>query len=273
MLEWRWPLDGRNTTLCGATGHTCDLHRQAELVGHYTVRVGLPTVVWDLDRHLDTADPLRRLANVAVCEFATQPSPGATTLLCPVPDDTLDAADPGALAALRRPVPLVYIGNQYDRDEAFDAFFAPAAALVEHRVAGKWTRVARWPWVNFTGRCAFADVQRIHGQALATVLLLPERYAMVGHITQRLFEAVLAGCLPIMPATVVDGQRFVPEALLAADGLQVTEKIDFLSMIAGSQEHADLIAACLRRLEPMRLSRQIAVLRHLLFALPSPKDK
>ena len=54
-----------------------------------------------------------------------------------------------------RPLPLVYVGNQYDRDEAFGAFFAPAAARFEHRVAGKWTRTADWPHVNFTGRCPF----------------------------------------------------------------------------------------------------------------------
>ena len=32
FLEWRWPIPGRNTTGCGSPGHTCDLHRQDELV-------------------------------------------------------------------------------------------------------------------------------------------------------------------------------------------------------------------------------------------------
>ena len=32
FLEWRWPIPGRNTTPCGTPGHTCDLHRQAELI-------------------------------------------------------------------------------------------------------------------------------------------------------------------------------------------------------------------------------------------------
>ena len=36
FLEWRWPITGRNTTPCGSPGHTCDLHRQDELVAHYT---------------------------------------------------------------------------------------------------------------------------------------------------------------------------------------------------------------------------------------------
>ena len=74
------------------------------------------------------------------------------------------------------------------------AFFAPAAA--RHRVAGKWTRTAQWPHVTFTGRIAFPDVRPLYKSSLATILLLPERYASAGQMTQRIFEAALAGCLP-----------------------------------------------------------------------------
>ena len=45
FLEWRWPIPGRNTTRCGTPGHTCDLHRQQELLDHYTHRNGTPTKV------------------------------------------------------------------------------------------------------------------------------------------------------------------------------------------------------------------------------------
>ena len=38
FLEWRWPVPGRSTTPCGSPGHACDLHRQDELVAHYTAR-------------------------------------------------------------------------------------------------------------------------------------------------------------------------------------------------------------------------------------------
>lgn len=269
VLEWRWPLPGRNTTACGSPGHTCDLHRQAELVGHYTRASGTPTVVWDLDRQLPAGDPLRRLPNVVVCEFATRPSPGAVTLLCPVPDDALDAADPVELARLPRSVPLVYVGNQYDRDDAFDRYFAPAAKDVPHRVAGKWPGMGRWPHVRFTGRCPFGDVDGIHREALSTVLLLPDRYARVGHMTSRLFEALLSGCLPLLPAEFVDGERLVPPQLRVATGAEVIERVDSLRRVAGTGPHADLIAASVRLLEPMRLSRQLNVLERLFATLTS----
>jgi len=264
FLEWRWPIPGRNTTACGTIGHTCDLHRQDQLLACYTAGQHLPTVIWDKDLRLPPAHPLRRLPQVAVCEAALRPGPGAARLLFPVPDAALDAADPAALAAAPRPLPLAYAGNQYDRDEAFGAFFAPAAARYAHRVAGKWTRTADWPHVNFTGRCPFPEVSRLYGSALATVLLLPARYARAGQMTQRLPEAVLAGCLPITPASITCAGAFTPPALHAAGGQQVTDRIEHALAIAGTPGHARLLAACLDRLGIFRLSRQITALDRVL---------
>jgi hypothetical protein len=45
FLEWRWSILGRNTTPCGTPGHTCDLHRQEELLDHYTVKHATPTII------------------------------------------------------------------------------------------------------------------------------------------------------------------------------------------------------------------------------------
>jgi hypothetical protein len=172
----------------------------------------------------------------------------------PVPDAALDAADPDALATARRDLALVYVGNQYERDEQFGQFLAPAAACFPHRVAGKWPRTSQWPHLNFTGRCAFDEIQAIYRSGLATVLLLPDRYARVGHMTQRLFEATLAGCLPLTPAPIAAAAPFTPERLHVRDGQQVIERITWARRIAGTAEHAELIADCLAQLEPFRLS-------------------
>lgn len=263
FLEWRWPILGRNTTPCGTPGHTCDLHRQQELLDHYTSG-GTPTVLWDKDRQLAPDDPLRRRRDVIVCEAALRPSPGTVALLFPVADRVLDTADPAALAAGHRDLALAYVGNQYDRDDAFDAFFAPAAARVPHVVAGKWTRASRWPQVDFVGRIAFPQVDSTYRRALATVTLLPERHARAGQMTQRLFEAVLAGCLPLTPTTIHGVDRFAPPELHVSDGRDVLAAVDRLSAVAGTGEHAALLAACLERLHLFRASRQLRVLDQIL---------
>ncbi|WP_309238913.1 glycosyltransferase family protein [Streptomyces lunaelactis] len=270
FLEWRWAIPGRNTTACGTEGHTCDLHRQAQLINHYTVRHQTPTVIWDKDRTLRAESVWRRTAHAVVCEAALAPTPGARSLLFPVAEDLLDHSDPAALAARPRDLVLGYVGNQYDRDEPFDRFFAPAAARFEHVVAGKWTKTDRWPHVHFLGRVPFEAATAVYSRSLATVLMLPERYAAAGQMTQRIFEAVLAGCLPLAPADILYVERFVPAELIVRSGSEVTERLSHLRSIAGTQQHADLIAACVDRLRLFGLSRQVDTLESVSHQLVQP---
>ncbi|MGI5479302.1 glycosyltransferase family protein [Streptomyces lavendofoliae] len=270
FLEWRWAIDGRNTTPCGTEGHTCDLHRQAELVARYTVRKKTPTVIWDKDRQLRPDSVWRRVRQTTVCEAALEPTPGAHRLHFPVDDRLLAEANPIALAKRPRDLTLGYVGNQYDRDEHFDRFFAPAAARFDHVVGGKWVKTSRWPHVRFLGRLPFKAVHSVYGRSLATVLMLPERYAAVGQMTQRIFEAVLAGCLPLAPADILHVDRFVPKELIVSSSSEVIERLSHLQRIAGTQQHADLIAACLDRLDLFRLSRQVEALEAVLDAAVGP---
>jgi hypothetical protein len=163
-----------------------------------------------------------------------------------------------------RPLPLAYVGNQYNRDDAFAEFFAPAAAWHRHRVAGKWERTAPWPHVSFTGRIAFPDVRPLYESALTTVLLLPDRYARAGQMTQRIFESVLAGCLPLTPAALPFARQFTPGALHVADGHQAADRIAELQAIARTSGHAALIDNCIGRLGIFRLSRQLTVIDAIL---------
>ncbi|MEV0595668.1 glycosyltransferase family protein [Nonomuraea cavernae] len=272
FLEWRWPISGRNTTICGSPGHTCDLHRQNRLLYHYTHRAHTPTVIWDKDRQLPAHHPVRQRPNVVVCEATLTPRRGTVPLLFPLDDVLLDAADPVKLAQRERPNPLCYIGNQHGRNAAFDRYFAPAAARTRHLIAGKWTHTSRWPNLNFIGRVPFTEVASLYGQSLATVLLLPDRYAAAGQMTQRIFEAVLAGCLPLAPATINRVHMFVPPQLIVNSGGDTIRSLHWLDNIRGSHEHVNLLAACLERLELFRLSRQLQNLNEMLAPLTANRD-
>jgi hypothetical protein len=265
LLEWRWPLPGRNTTTCGTPGHTCDLHRQQQLLDHYT-RHGVRTLIWDLDQTLDPDDELRHLPGVVVAEPALHPVIETTpTLLTPVDDAVLEHTDPEQLAAETRPLPLTYLGNQYRRDEMFDAFFAAPARTHRHQVAGKWTDTARWPHVNFTGRIGYTEGQQLLRRSSTTVTILPEPYAATGHMTQRLAEAVTAGCLPIGPTSIRGIDRFIPASLHADNGEQVAETISRI-VKAPAATRAALLADCLAHLEIFRASRFTTTVNALLHA-------
>ncbi|MFD6934660.1 hypothetical protein ACFWAP_00695 [Streptomyces goshikiensis] len=262
FLEWRWSIPGRNDTPCTAPGHTCDLHRQQQLLDHYTYGRRVRTLLWDKDQRLAPADPLRRSTQVTVCEPALHPRHGATSLLFPVADQVLDLADPQALAARERRWPLVYVGNQYGRDTAFGAFFAPAARHVDHVVAGKWTKAGRWPHVNFIGRVSFPKGVELHGRADCTVLLAPDRYVTSGQYTQRIFESVLAGCAPITPSRYRAVGTVVPGELHACDGAHVADITRTVTAMI-TADRAALLHRCIRRLDPFRLSRQLDTIQQV----------
>ena len=268
ILEWRRPIPGRNTTPCGRPGHTCDLHRQQSLVARYTVADGLPTIVWDRDLALPEADGLRALPNAAVAEPTLRPRAGAVRLLFPVAESALDDADPQALIQRHRGLPLVFAGDQDGCEDAFERYFAPAAARFRHRVAGRWPQAARWPHARFTGRLPMAESTGLYAGALATVLLAPHGHHVAGHVAPRLPGAVLSGCLPIVPAALSDAETLSPVALHANDGTEVIDLLEHLVAVAGTSEHGELVADCLKRLDLFRVSRQIAVIEAILDDLP-----
>ncbi|MGH3614346.1 MAG: hypothetical protein ACRDRK_17515 [Pseudonocardia sp.] len=104
---------------------------------------------------------------------------------------------------------------------------------------------------------------------MATVLLLPDRYAAAGQMTQRLVEAVLAGCLPLTPTSIRGAGRCTPPALHVADGAATATMVACLKDIAGTDEHVELLTACLRSLEVFRVSRQLDVLDDVLATQPA----
>jgi hypothetical protein len=82
------------------------------------------------------------------------------------------------------------------------------------RTAGSaWCHGGRAAMVS---RSPFAEVQRLHRLALATMLLTPDRLAIRGQFTQRIFEAVLAGCVPLAPADLRAAGQVVPPELIIA---------------------------------------------------------
>jgi hypothetical protein len=257
MLEWRWLVAGRNDPASrDHAGYTPDLDRQRQLVAHYTLGLGTPTMVWDKDLTLAADDPIRAQPNVQVLEAALYPGQGARQLLFPVADDVLDGrlAAPGALSG-RRELPLVYVGNQYGRDDHFDRWFAPLASQHPHSVYGKWPFTSAWPQVRFAGRVPFAQVETIYREALATVALLPPRYRARGQMTQRLAEAVLAGCLTIVPSDIRGAERFAPTALIASSTEDAARLMRSL-LCLDTDQLGELDAQALEHLQRFRASAQ-----------------
>lgn len=143
------------------------------------------------------------------------------------------------------------------------AYFAPAASHLEHLVVGKWPRrqVATRHLRRTTRlrRCGAAVPDRAGHRPTA-----PVRYAAAGEITQRLAEAVLAGCLPLAPPGILGSRAIVPSALHVRPGHDVMQIVTQLADLVGSAAHAALLAECLTGLESFRLSRHLDTLDTIL---------
>lgn len=213
LVEWRWPIPGRNTP--EARGHLHfqpDLDRQAEVLLHYS-ELGVPIVVWDLDHKLTHAEEdmwgLDKVIETAVCPRgrSERAQLGDAYALPP----RVRVEPPFMMSDLlqhdiddHRPAhALGYIGSRYERDETIDEWILPITPAGTHRAKfwGKWepqdeVRV-RWPGVTFAGRIGVRGFYDAYSRVAAVPLLAKQSYYESGFITPRVWEAILFGSIPI----------------------------------------------------------------------------
>jgi len=100
---------------------------------------------------------------------------------------------------------VVYIGNRYNRDDAFDLFFGKSTDKLHFQIYGNWLENDRdsgskWPHVYFYGRIHPYQMRGSYQNALATPLLLKEEYNKYGFMSIRLIESLLFGTIPLLPS-------------------------------------------------------------------------
>lgn len=117
--------------------------------------------------------------------------------------------------------------------------------------------------LHFTGCIPFEQVERLYQNALATIVLLPPRYAASGRMTQRLFESVLAGCLPLAPGEIRGIERYVPADLHVTSGRDAAERIRALRQ-AAAHRRAELLDECLDKLVGLPAGPAVETARHAL---------
>lgn len=202
LVEWRWPIPGRNTPADRALpDFQPDLERQEEVLRRYLDR-GTPVVVWDLDHKLGVDDLARWRGIAGVIETAVRPRVETGAVRVEPPFVTADLLQHDIDD--RRPSHhLGYIGSRYERDEALDHWIRPITPPATHRAKfwGKWEPAeevrARWPGVTFAGRIGVRGFREAYSRVAAVPLLAKRSYSDGGFITPRPWEAVLFGAVPV----------------------------------------------------------------------------
>jgi len=203
LVEWRWPIPGRNTPDdVGAIGYQDDLERQRLALLHYS-DAGVPIVVWDLDHKLTDEDrDMWSDAGVGFHVIETSVKPGKFR----------NRVEPPTIVAdlLQHPIDermsthhFGYVGSRYERDETIDEWIKPITPQNTHRAKfwGKWEPAdgvkKRWPGITFAGRIGVKGFLEAYSRVSTVPLLAKKSYYETGFITPRSWEAILFGSIPV----------------------------------------------------------------------------
>lgn len=239
FLEYRWPIPGRNVEVDKDTSlYTPDFDRQQALIRHYGT-LGKPIFIWDKDQQLtqDYVDQLG-IKNLQVFEPALQPKRGRKSLLFPMDMSRVQELrrDIASYRKSSKEIDLVYIGNQYDRNETFLKYYDQTSKIlrIPAEIYGKWTEQGAFRNVNFNGRIGYDRVQSIYEKSFVNILIAPERYYKNGQYTQRIFESLWGLCLPLVPREYAYG-RLYPEELIVGSSKEAAKEIERLKGLSDQQ--------------------------------------
>ena len=198
IVEWRWPIPGRNTLADRhSIGYQNDLERQEDVLREYSDR-GTPIIVWDLDHKLTEAD--ERRWGFDVIETAVSPIRDHVRVEPPCVASELLQFDIDDRKPMHH---LGYIGSRYERDETIDHWIAPITPKNSHRAKfwGKWEPAdgvrERWPGISFAGRIGVSGFRDAYSRVATVPLLAKQSYYDCGFITPRPAEAVMFGSIPV----------------------------------------------------------------------------
>lgn len=237
FLEYRWIIPGRNVGVdINNSAYTPDFDRQNELLEFYQNK-NIPIIVWDKDQKLGLEEG-KKIKNSIIFEPALHPRFQRKRLLFPMNEHKKEKAynQIENYSENNRNVKLVYIGNQYERDNDFREFInKPAGQLLfQAPVFGNWNKypdkyrdnVTKFSNVDFKGRVEFNKIDAIYKKSLATVIIAPDRYYKTGHFTQRLFEAMFGLCIPLTPNKYSGLNEVITKDFIVDSGSEVARKIN-----------------------------------------------
>ncbi|MEP7166446.1 MAG: hypothetical protein ABI758_00525 [Candidatus Woesebacteria bacterium] len=264
FLEYRWPIPGRNVGIEKTDKlYMPDLDRQTEILEYY-VSQDVPILIWDKDQKLPVDAEILSQNRVTVFEPSLNPREGRRQLLFP-----MDARRTGQAVerindyqTMTRSIKLIYIGNQYERDESFNKYYDRPSKLLTPpaQIYGKWDP-NQFLNADFHGRIGFERVHGLYEQSLTTVLIAPERYYKSGQMTQRLFESLWGLCIPFVPKEYGDVTQMFPAELIVADDKDVLEGIDWILTRSG-KKITDLLLELFSIAQIFSQERQIDSILH-----------
>lgn len=239
LHEWRFPIAGRNTSEAFYRDYIDfqpDLRIQDMLID-FCAKNNVQLVIFDLDYKMtnDDYDALKRMAiNFKIIELGHAYENGAidngyhveipfnwNVMMTEYNDNTSHKEDD-----------IIYVGNQYERDESFKKYFGNTRAAIY----GKWFKdLDDYKQCAFFGRIHPAQIPAAYSKALATVLIAKPEYYRNSFMTARILEAVFYGTVPFFAEeygsdTIAKYAGDFASFLVVNDGDDLQRKVELLKI-------------------------------------------
>ena len=244
LLEWRFPIPGRNTPeVVRDHKFQPDLLMQNIILERYA-DYNTFLYIFDLDYKLTPKDEERinkLFPNRAVVlETAYKPKTG----LLPRKRVEIPFWIKNTILPMTLPPSeyknLVYIGSRYERDDVIEKHLIPFSEYKPFTVwfFGNWKKYPdkydelyeklKWRDIQYHDRVGHTDFRTVYGNALACPLIGKQSYFDNGFMTARIQEALYYGTIPIGFSEHLGIREYLPDELIVTEDRHIDVVLDYL---------------------------------------------
>lgn len=262
LIEWRWPIEGRNFGTCIEDNYTPDLKIQRQLLDMYK-DTGTKIVVWDQDYKIAN-DAFELLYKIKAKIIETSVIPMSQRHRCHVPFDFSLFSHVDLHGDTRDEI--VYIGNNYERSEKHIDIVDAAADLIPTSFYGNWLKynndcLSKYASIEFKKRLTKAEFGHAMSTALLVPLLAKKEYFEHGFMTARILEALYFGALPVGFRDFNGIEFYVIPELIISNKKELVELYDRIN--GDIQLYRDLWHTQVTKLEFMHVKHFIDLLERI----------
>lgn len=196
IIEWRWPIPGRNTLdVKGTDIYQPDLEYMENCID-YCNKNNIPFIIFDLDYKLKVED-INKYNIKYIIELGNKwlNYNNVKSIRVEIPFD-FSCINEKPIKTKDFENDCIYIGSRYERDWCMH--YLPKGTVVH----GNWLEpghgdpIHEFPDLVFKKRLSASEIFEPYNNSIATILLAKKEYCNMGFMTARIQEAVFYGTVP-----------------------------------------------------------------------------
>lgn len=242
ILEWRFPIIGRNTKQdINNENFQYDLLMQEFILNNYSC----PIIIFDLDYKITLEDEEKlRNRNVFIIETSNNPKKGILERMSIEIPFWVKSSNITQNKSISKYKDLVYIGSRYERDRCIQEYLIPYSEKELYKVwfYGNWRKykdkydelytILNWRNIQYHDRVGHEHFNEIYSDSVACPLLAKDDYFHNGFMTARIQECLYFGSIPIGFKEHFKIEKYLPDELIVDSSDDLYNKVTKLKKMS-----------------------------------------